>query len=67
MDTIDNFRTSLGATSWNHQVVFFGYHDPYYESNSFDIMSSKFILPFVLKSGDSENDQPNKNGPNASL
>ena len=30
-------------------------------------MASKFVQPFILKSGDIENKQPNYNGPNYSL
>ena len=59
-----HFRDPLGATTWNHQVIFFDEHESHYDSESFDIMIYKFIQTFILKAGDSKNDHPNENGSN---
>ena len=42
-------------------------HDSHFEYGTLRQMTCKNIQPFVLKSGDSINDQPNYNGPNSKL
>ena len=44
-----HFRTVLGATTWNRQVIFFGCHNSHYDSESFDIMAYKFVQSLILK------------------
>ena len=47
--------------------IFFDSHDSHRDSNSLDFLSQCHSHPFSLKAGDSTNDQPNDNGPNAAF
>ena len=59
-----NFKTVCGANKLNLQVLFYDGHDSHFDNMSVHILRSHHIKPFVLKAGDSVNDQPNDNGPN---
>ena len=51
----------------NPQVLFFDGHDSHFDDRATHIMRSHHISQFILKAGDSTNDQPNDNGPNLML
>ena len=56
-----------GASPVNNQILFFDGHDIHFDDRALTHMQSKNIQPFILKLGDSINDQPNDNGPNSTL
>ena len=45
----------------NKRIILFGEHDSRFGAYQMDIMVSKCAQSFILKSGDSENAQPNHN------
>jgi hypothetical protein len=65
--TIDYFSKLSGASPGNYQFLFFDGHDSHWDADSLDLIAARHIVAFFLKAGDSENDQPNDNGPNACL
>ena len=56
-----------GASPVNNQILFFDGHDSHFGDLSLTQIQSKNIQPFILKAGDSINDQPNDNTPNLTL
>ena len=56
-----------GASPVNNQIFFFNGHNSHFDNRALTQMQSKNIQPFILKSGDSINDQPNDNRPNSTL
>ena len=56
-----------GASPVNNQILFFDGHDSHFNNGTLRQMMCKNIQPFVLKYGNSTNDQPNENGPNSKL
>ena len=56
-----------GASPVNNQIIFFDGHDSHFKDRALIKMQRKNIQPFILKAGDSINDQPNDNGPNSKL
>eukprot|EP00545_Synedropsis_sp_CCMP1620_P002775 CAMPEP_0119009844 /NCGR_PEP_ID=MMETSP1176-20130426/4633_1 /TAXON_ID=265551 /ORGANISM="Synedropsis recta cf, Strain CCMP1620" /LENGTH=491 /DNA_ID=CAMNT_0006962423 /DNA_START=277 /DNA_END=1750 /DNA_ORIENTATION=+ len=63
--TIHNFANLSGASKSNKQFLYFDGHDSHWDADALELMDTKHVQSFFLKSGDSENDQPNDNGPNA--
>ena len=65
------FMTKLsnvcGAPPFNNQILFFDGHDIHFYYRSITQMKCRNIQPFARKSGDSTNDHPNDNDPNAKL
>ena len=61
------FSNICGASPVNNQIIFFDGQDSNFENSALTHMQSKNIQPFILKAGDSINDQPNNNGPNSTL
>ena len=61
------FSNVCGASPVNNQILFFDGHGSHFDDGALRQMMYKNIQPFVLKSGDSINNQPNDNGPNAKL
>ena len=55
------------SRNMNPQVLLFDGHDSHFDDRATHIMRSHHISPFILKAGDSTNDQPNDNGPNLNL
>ena len=55
------------ASPVNNQILFFGGHDSHFYDRAIRQMKCQHIQPFVLKSGNSANNQPNDNVPNAKL
>ena len=56
-----------GASPVNNQILFFDGQDSHFNDRARTKMQSKNIQPFILKAGDSINNQPNNNGPNSKL
>ena len=61
------FSRTCGSSKMNPQVLFFDDHNIHFDDRATHIMRSHHIFPFILKSGESNNDQPNDNGPNLRL
>ena len=61
------FSNICGASPVNNQILFFNGHDSHFDDRLLTQMQSKKIQPFILKAGDSINDQSNDNGPNLRL
>ena len=56
-----------GTFPVNNQIIFFCVHGSHFDDRALIHMEHQRIQPFVLKSGDSVNNQPNDNGPNSKL
>ena len=67
MKAISLFSRTCGSSKINPQVLFFDGHDSHFDDRDTHILRSYHISPFILKSGDSTNDQPNNNGPHLKL
>ena len=67
LKAMTQFSNICGASPVNNQILFFDGHDSHFGDCSLTQMQSKNIQPFILKSGDSINNQPNDNGPNSTL
>ena len=63
LDFINHCNSSPG----NRQYGFWDGHDSHFCSRAMTKLEDNNCDSFFLKSGDSENDQPNDNGPNACL
>ena len=55
------------ASPVNNQILFFDGHNSHFDGCSLTQIQRKNIHTFILKAGDSINDQPNDNGPNSKL
>ena len=64
LKAMTKFSNICGASPVNNQILFFDGHDSHFDDHDLTQMQSKNIQPFILKAGDSINDQPNDNGPN---
>ena len=67
LKAMTQFCNPCDAYPINNQILFFDGHDIHFDDGALRQMKCKNIQPFVLKAGDSLNDQPNDNGPNAKL
>ena len=67
MKAISLFSSTCGSSKMNPQVLFFDGHDSHFGDRATHILCSHHISPFILKAGDSTNDQSNDNGPNLKL
>ena len=61
------FSNICRASPVKNQILFFDGHDSHFDNRSLPKTQSKNIQPFILKAGDSINDQTNGNGPNSKL
>ena len=61
------FSNICGASPVNNQIIFFGGYNIHFDDRALTQMQIKNIQTFVLKAGDSINNQPNENGPNSKL
>ena len=61
------FVRLCGANSMNPQFLFIDGHDSHWDSDALEFFMKNFVYVFFLKSGDSENDQPNDNALNCKL
>ena len=55
------------ATSVNNKIIFFDGHGIHFDDRALIHMDQQNIQPFILKAGESVNDQPNDNGTNSKL
>ena len=62
MKAMSLFSRTCGSSKMNPQVLFFDGHDSHLDDRATHILRSHHISPFILKAGDSTNDQPNYNG-----
>ena len=67
MKVMSLFSRTCGASKINPQVLFFDVHDSHFNDRAIHILQYHHIYPFIIKAGDSTNDQPNDNGPNLEL
>ena len=67
MKAMSLFSSTCGSIKMKPQVLFFDGHDSHFDDRATHILQSHHISPFIIKSGDSTNDQPNDNGPNCML
>ena len=51
----------------NNQILFFDGHNSHFDDRAPRQMNCRNIQPFILKAGNSINNQPNDNGPNSKL
>ena len=59
MKEMSLFSRTYGASKLNPQVLFFDGHDSHFYDRATHLLRSHHISPFILKAGDSTNDQPN--------
>ena len=67
MKAMSLLSKTCGSIKINPWVLFFDGHDSHFDDRATHILRSHHISPFILKAGDSTNDQPNDNGPNLKL
>ena len=67
MKAMSLFSRTCGDRKLNPQVLFFDVHDSHFDDRATHILQSHHISAFILKAGDSVNDQPNDNRPNIKL
>ena len=67
LKAMTKFFNICSASSVNNQIIFFDGNDIHFYDRAITHMQSKNIQPFILKVGDSINNQPNDNGPNSKL
>ena len=67
MKAMNLFSSTCGASKLNPQVLFFDDHDSHFYDRAKHLLRSQHISSFILKAGDSTNDQPNDNGTNLKL
>ena len=67
LKTIKNFCDNCNASEGNPQFLFFDGHDSHWDPDALELLHNNHVETFFLKAADSENDQPNDNGPNALL
>ena len=61
------FSNVCGAYPFNNNITFFCGHDSHFDDCAIIHMEHRNIQPFILKAGDSVNNQPNDNGLNSKL
>ena len=67
LKAMNQFSNVCGDSPVNNQILFYDGHDSHFKYFELRKMMCKNIQPFVLKLGDSINDQTNDNIPNAKL
>ena len=61
------FSKTYGDRKLNPQVLFFDGHDSHFDDEATHLLRSNHISPFIIKAGDSTNNQWNVNDPNLKL
>ena len=61
------FPSIFRAYPVNYQIIFFDGHGIHFDNHALTQNQRKNIRPFILKTGDSVNEQANGNGPNSKL
>ena len=67
LKSMTQFSNLCGASPVNNQILLFGGHGSHFNNSTLRQMLCRNIQPFVLKAGNSINDQPNDNGPNVKM
>ena len=67
LKAMTQFSNICGASPVKNQILFFNGHNSHFNDRALTHMQIKNIQPFILKAGDSINNQPNDNGPNSTL
>ena len=67
LKAMTQFSNICGASPVNNQILFFDGHVSHFDNRALTQMKIKNIHPFILKAGDSINDQINDNGPNSKM
>ena len=67
MKTLSLFIRTCGDSKLNPQVLLCDVHDSQFDDRATHILQSHHISPFILRYGESTNNQPNDNGPNLNL
>ena len=67
LKAMNQFSNLCSAFPVNNHILFFDVHDSRFNNGALREMMCKNIQSFVLKPGESINDHPNDNGPNAKL
>ena len=67
MEEMSIFSRTCGTININPQFLFFEGHDIHFYDRAKHLLWYHHISQFILKAGDSTNDQPNDNGPNLKL
>ena len=67
LKAMNQFFNICVASPVNNQILFFNGHDSHFDDRTLTQIQNKNIQPFILKAGDSINNQPNDNGPNSKL
>ena len=61
------FSRTCGAIKINPQALLFDGHDTHFDDRATHLLLSHQTSPFILKEGNSTDDQPNDDGPNLKL
>ena len=61
------FKTVCGANNINPQVLYYDGHVSYFKNRAINIILSHHIKPFIIKAGESRNDQTNDNVTNLKM
>ena len=61
------FSRTCGASKINPQVLFFDSYNIHFYDRATHLLQYHHISPFILKAGDSTNEQTNDNRPNVKL
>ena len=67
MKAMSLFSRTCGDRKIKPQVIFFDVHDSHFDDRATHIIQYHHIYQFILKTGNSTNDQPNNNCPNLKL
>ena len=67
MKAIILFSRTYVAIKLKPQVFFFDGHERHFNDRAINLLQSHQTSPFILKAGDSTNDQPNDNGSNLNV
>ena len=67
MKAMIHFSRTCGDSKINPLVLFFDGHNIHFDDRTTHILQSHHISSFILKEGDSTNNQSNDNGPNLKL
>ena len=67
MKEMMHFKNFYGVNNLNTQALFYDGHVRNFYDREIHIISSNHIKPFILREGDSGNEQPNYNRPNLNI
>ena len=67
LKSVTQLSNVCSASPVNNQILFFSVHEVHFDDRALRKLKCVNKQPFVLKAGDSNNDQTNYNGPNFTL